>query len=53
VGIVPVAEANCGQAGSALFESRLVLAQLRDVLTAENSSIVPKKDEHGRTALPK
>jgi hypothetical protein len=27
-------------------------AQLRDVLTAENSSIVPQKDNHRRLARP-
>jgi hypothetical protein len=29
-----------------------VLAQLRDVFTAENSAVVPQKNEHRRTAGP-
>ncbi len=34
-------------------EITLMLAQLRDVLTAENSPIMTKKNEHRRTPLPK
>jgi hypothetical protein len=30
----------------------LVFAQLRDVLTAKNSSIVPEKNDHSRLARP-
>jgi hypothetical protein len=30
----------------------LVFAQLRDVLAAKNSSVVPQKNDHGRLALP-
>lgn len=52
-GVVPVAQANGGQAGSPVSENVLVLAQLRNVLTAEDSPIVTKKDENGRTLLPK
>ena len=50
--IVAVAKAD-GREGSAFVkEELLVFAQLRDVLTAENSSIVTKKNDDGRFVLP-
>lgn len=51
-GIMAVAKAD-GREGSPFVEKRLLLfAQLRDVLTAKNSSIVAKKNEDRRLALP-
>jgi hypothetical protein len=44
VAIVLVAQPDGGQAGSFLAKLRFVLAQLRDVLAAEDSAIVPQKD---------
>jgi hypothetical protein len=31
----------------------LVRAQLRDMLAAENSAVVPQEDNHGGTLFPK
>ena len=45
-GVVLVAEPDCGDAGSSAFELRLVLAQLRDVLAAEDSAVVPQKSHY-------
>ena len=50
--IVHIAEADGGQRGSGLLELLLVLAQLRDMLTAENSAVVPQKDDDGRILFP-
>jgi hypothetical protein len=50
--IIAVAKAD-GREGSPFVEKRLLLfAQLRDVLTAKNSSVVAKKNEDHRLALP-
>jgi hypothetical protein len=50
--IIAVAKAD-GREGSSFVEKRLLLfAQLRDVLTAKNSSVVAKKNEDHRLALP-
>jgi hypothetical protein len=35
-----------------LLELSFKFAQLRDVLSAEDSTVVTKKDHHGRSALP-
>ena len=51
--VLPVAEADRRQASPRGAEGLLVLAQLRDVLAAEDSAVVPEEDEHGRPALPK
>jgi len=52
-GVVQVAQTDCGQGGSGLLELLLVLAQLRDMLAAENSAVVPKEDNHSGTFFPK
>jgi len=51
--VVGVAESYGRQIGSLLAEGLLVCAQLRDVLTAEDSTVVPQENHHGRLALPK
>lgn len=51
-GIVHVAQPDGRQLGSGPLEFRLVLAQLRDMLAAEDSTVVTKKDNHGGAALP-
>jgi hypothetical protein len=51
-GIVHIAQANSRERGSGLLEFALVLAQLRDVLAAENSTIVPQEHNHSGIALP-
>ena len=51
-GIVHVSKSDRGQSRPGLLELILVLAQLRDVLAAEDSAVVPQKDNHGGTLLP-
>jgi hypothetical protein len=50
--IVAVPKANRRQGSAFLEEGLLVFAQLRDVLAAKYSSIVPKKNDNGRLTLP-
>ena len=50
--VLAVPQPDGGQPGSLFLEGFLVLAQLRDVFTAENSAIVPQKNEHRWTARP-
>jgi hypothetical protein len=50
--IVPVAEANGGKGSTLIQKGLLMFAQLRDVLAAKNSAIVPEKNEDGRLVLP-
>lgn len=51
-GVDRVAEADGGQRSAFAVESVLVFAQLRDVLTAEDSAIVTKKDDYRGSFLP-
>jgi hypothetical protein len=51
--VSPIAEAYGSQAGSSIFESLLVFAQLRDMLTAEESAVVAQENEDRRLPLPK
>jgi hypothetical protein len=51
-GIVAVAKADGREGSTFIEEGLLVFAQLRDVLTAKNSSIVAKKNDDRRLALP-
>ena len=50
--IIHVAQPDRGQRGASLFEFALVLAQLRDMLAAEDSSVMAQKDHNRRTVLP-
>jgi len=50
--IVSVAKPDGGQQHSLIQKGLLVFAQLRDVLAAKNSAIVPEKNDHGRLVLP-
>ena len=50
--IVAVAKADGREGRAFVEEGLLVFAQLRDVLTAKNSSIVAKKNDHSRFVLP-
>ncbi len=50
--VLAVPQSDGGQPGSLLLESLLVLAQLRDVFTAENSAVVAEKNEHRWTTRP-
>jgi hypothetical protein len=51
-GVVQVAQPDRSQRGSGLLKFTLVLAQLRDMLAAEDSAIVPQEDNYGWTPLP-
>ncbi len=45
-GVIDIAQADGRQPGATLLKLRKVLAQLRDVFAAEDSTIVPEKDDH-------
>lgn len=51
-GISSVAQTDDGQISSFTFELGFKFAQLRDVLSAENSTVMPEEDQHGRSTLP-
>ena len=50
--VIAVSQTYGSQVRSFLFELVLMFTQLRDVLTAKKSTIVAKKDDHGRSAFP-
>ena len=50
--VIAVTQTYRCQVGSVPVKFRLIFAQLRDVLAAENSSVVTKKDNHRRPLLP-
>jgi hypothetical protein len=51
--VVCVAQSDGRQVGAALVEFLFVFAQLRDVLAAEDSTIVAQEHHHRRLPLPK
>ena len=51
-GISSVAQADDSQVSAFTFELGFKFAQLRDVLSAEDSTVMTKKDHHGRPTLP-
>jgi hypothetical protein len=50
--VIGVAEPDGGESGAASAESRFVFAQLRDMLPAEDSTIMAQEDDHRRAAGP-
>jgi len=52
LGIVCVAQADGGQPSALSAERLFVVAQLRDVLAAKDSSVVAKEDDHRRLVGP-
>jgi hypothetical protein len=50
--VIAVAQSNGGKSGSLVAEGLLVFAQLRDVLAAKNSAVVPQKNQNGRLPSP-
>lgn len=52
-GVTPVAESDGGQVQALLAELRFVFAQLRDMLAAENSTIMAQKHDNGGLFFPK
>jgi hypothetical protein len=51
-GVAEVAQADGGESGSLRTEGGFVFAQLRNVLAAEDSTVVPKEDHHGGRVGP-
>jgi hypothetical protein len=51
-GVAGIAQSDSSQAGAFPLEFFFEFAQLRDMLSAEDSTVVAKKDQHGRSALP-
>ena len=52
LGVVCVAQADGGQPSAFIAECLFLVAQLRDVLAAEDSSVVAKEGDHGRGVGP-
>jgi hypothetical protein len=52
-GVIEVAQTDRHKLRALALEGLLVFAQLRDVLTAENSAVVTKKDNYRRGVGPK
>ncbi len=52
LGIVSVAQTDGGQLSALIAECLFVVAQLRDVLAAEDSSVVAKEGDHRRLVGP-
>ena len=52
LGIARIAQADHGQMRAFFLELGFKFAQLRDMLSAEDSTVVAKKDDHGRSSLP-
>jgi hypothetical protein len=50
--VMPVAETDGSQRGAAILEFLFVGAQLRDVLAAENSTVMPQKNNHRGLSQP-
>ena len=51
-GIARIAQSDHGQMRAFLLELGFEFAQLRDVLSAEDSTVMTKKDHYGRPTLP-
>ena len=51
-GIAGIAQSNNSEVSAFLLELGFKFAQLRDVLSAEDSTVMTKKDQHGRSTLP-
>src|SRR6266567_854348 len=47
-----VAQSDCRQRGPFILKSLFVFAQLRNVLAAEDSTVVTEKDKNGRACGP-
>ena len=50
--VVGVPKTDCGEAGTGFLDPRLMIAQLRDMLAAEDSSIVAQENEHRGSFFP-
>lgn len=52
LGITGIAQSNYGETCAFLLKFSFKFAQLRDVLSAEDSTVMTKEDHHGRPSLP-
>jgi len=52
LGIARIAQPDYSKMSASFFELGFKFAQLRDVLAAKDSTVVPKEDHHGRSGLP-
>ena len=52
LGITSIAQSDDSEMSAFLLELGFKFAQLRDVLSAEDSTVVAKKDHHGRPSFP-
>jgi hypothetical protein len=52
LGVPLVAETNSRESHAAVLEGRLLLAQLRDVLVAEDSAVMPQEHDDSGSLLP-
>ena len=50
--VVGVPKTDCGEAGTGFLDLRLMIAQLRDMPAAEDSSIVAQENEHRGSFFP-
>ena len=50
--MVGVAQADGGEGGAGFLDLRLVIAQLRDMVAAEDSPIVAQEDQHRGSVFP-
>ena len=51
-GIAGIAQSDDGEMSAFLLKLGFKFAQLRDVLSAEDSTVMAKEDHHGRSGLP-
>ena len=51
-GVVGVPKTDCGEGGSGFVDLKLMIAQLCDMLAAEDSAIVAQEDEHRGSFFP-
>ncbi len=51
-GVVGVPQADGGEGGAGLLDLRLVIAQLRDMVAAEDSPVVAQEDQHRGSIFP-
>ena len=52
LGIAVITQPDDSQMSAFLLEFGFKFAQLRDMLSAEDSTVMTKKDHHGRSTLP-
>lgn len=51
-GVLKITQSNSGQGGAFLAELVLIFAQLRDMLSAEDSTVMAQENHYGRSGAP-